>query len=87
MHTARSRNDEVATCIRIVLREELLGLMAEVNGLAEALIERAGEHKETVITGSPTSSTPSRRPSPTTSSPTPTLFCGTSIGCGTLTTG
>jgi len=51
MHTARSRNDEVATCIRIVLREELLGLMAEVNGLAEALIERAGEHKETVIPG------------------------------------
>lgn len=51
MHTARSRNDEVATCIRIVLREELLGLMAEVNDLAEALVERAGEHKETVIPG------------------------------------
>ncbi|HPR66218.1 MAG TPA: lyase family protein, partial [Methanothrix sp.] len=33
MHTGRSRNDEVATCIRIVLREEVLGMMAEVNGL------------------------------------------------------
>ena len=29
MHTGRSRNDEVATCIRIVLREEILSLMAQ----------------------------------------------------------
>ena len=29
MHTARSRNDEVATCIRLALRDEMLDLMAE----------------------------------------------------------
>ena len=51
MHTGRSRNDEVATCIRIVLREGLLGLMAEVNGLAEALVEKAAENADAIIPG------------------------------------
>ena len=51
MHTGRSRNDEVATCIRIVLREEVLGMMAEVNGLAKALVERAAENADSIIPG------------------------------------
>lgn len=51
MHTGRSRNDEVATCIRIVLREEVLGLLAEANGLARALVERADENVESIIPG------------------------------------
>jgi argininosuccinate lyase len=51
MHTGRSRNDEVATCIRIALRGELLGLMAEVNDLAEALVERAAENGDSIIPG------------------------------------
>ena len=51
MHTGRSRNDEVATCIRITLRGELLGLMAEVNDLAEALVERAAESADSIIPG------------------------------------
>jgi len=51
MHTGRSRNDEVATCIRIVLREEVIGLMAEVDGLAKALVERAAENSEAIIPG------------------------------------
>lgn len=51
MHTGRSRNDEVATCIRIVLREEVIGLMAEVNGLAEALVEKAAENADSIIPG------------------------------------
>jgi len=51
MHTGRSRNDEVATCIRIVLRGELLGLMAEVNNLSRALVERATDNAESVIPG------------------------------------
>ncbi|HII06903.1 MAG TPA: argininosuccinate lyase [Methanotrichaceae archaeon] len=51
MHTGRSRNDEVATCIRIVLREEVLCLMAEVNALARTLVERAAEHAESIIPG------------------------------------
>jgi len=51
MHTGRSRNDEVATCIRIVLRDEILGLMAEVNDLCKALVKRAAENAESIIPG------------------------------------
>ncbi|MHC1635524.1 MAG: argininosuccinate lyase [Candidatus Methanospirareceae archaeon] len=51
MHTARSRNDEVATCIRIKLREALLEIMDEINGLREVLIERSEENTETIMPG------------------------------------
>lgn len=51
MHTARSRNDEVATCIRLVLRAELLGLMAELISLIRTLIDLSAEHKEAIIPG------------------------------------
>ena len=51
MHTGRSRNDEVATCIRIALRDELLELMKEVNGLRRGLIEKAAENVDTVMPG------------------------------------
>ncbi|MCK4476422.1 MAG: argininosuccinate lyase, partial [Methanophagales archaeon] len=51
MHTGRSRNDEVATCIRIALRDELLEMMKEVNGLRRALIEKAAENVDTVMPG------------------------------------
>jgi len=37
MHTGRSRNDEVATCIRIALRDQMLGLMDELIDLVRAL--------------------------------------------------
>ena len=51
MHTGRSRNDEVATCIRIALRDELLVLTEEVNVLRRALIEKAAENVDTVMPG------------------------------------
>jgi argininosuccinate lyase len=51
MHIGRSRNDEVATCIRIALRDELLELMKEVNYLRRALIEKAAENVDTVMPG------------------------------------
>jgi len=51
MHTGRSRNDEVATCIRIALRDELLGLMKEINELRRAIIEKAAENVDTVMPG------------------------------------
>ncbi len=51
MHTGRSRNDEVATCIRIALRGELLGLMKEVNELRRVLIGKADEHVDTIMPG------------------------------------
>lgn len=51
MHTGRSRNDEVATCIRLVLREQVLSLMAELNLLVESLVEKATNNTETIVPG------------------------------------
>jgi argininosuccinate lyase len=51
MHTARSRNDEVATCIRYRLREDLLEAVEATLALREALLESAEEHAETVMPG------------------------------------
>ena len=51
MHTARSRNDEVAACIRYRLREDLLEAAETTLGLREALIEAAAEHTDTLMPG------------------------------------
>jgi argininosuccinate lyase len=51
MHTARSRNDEVATCIRLALRDEMLDLMAEQLSLITTLVRLAEKHTETIIPG------------------------------------
>ena len=51
MHTGRSRNDEVATCIRLALREEMLLLMEEQLSLIQTLINLAENHIETLIPG------------------------------------
>jgi argininosuccinate lyase len=51
MHMGRSRNDEVATCIRIKLREELLKQMSALIKVREVLIALAEEHRETVMPG------------------------------------
>ena len=51
MHTARSRNDEVATCLRYRLRADLLEAVEASLGLREALIEGAVDHVETVMPG------------------------------------
>jgi argininosuccinate lyase len=51
MHTARSRNDEVATCIRYRLREDVLDAAEATLGLRKALAEVAEERAETVMPG------------------------------------
>jgi argininosuccinate lyase len=51
MHTGRSRNDEVATCIRLALRSEMLDLLQELLSLQSTLVRLAKEHTETVIPG------------------------------------
>jgi argininosuccinate lyase len=51
MHSGRSRNDEVATCVRLALRMELLCLMEEGVDLVGILIKTAGKHHETVMPG------------------------------------
>jgi argininosuccinate lyase len=51
MHTARSRNDEVAACIRYRLRDDLLAAIEAALAFREALTEMAAEHRETVMPG------------------------------------
>jgi len=51
MHTARSRNDEVAACIRYRLREDVLDLLETVIEGRERLLGVASEHTETVMPG------------------------------------
>jgi argininosuccinate lyase len=51
MHMGRSRNDEVATCIRIKLREDLLKQMSALLKVREVLVALAGLHVETVMPG------------------------------------
>ncbi|MFC7211974.1 argininosuccinate lyase [Natronoarchaeum sp. GCM10025321] len=51
MHTARSRNDEVATCIRYQLREDLLDAVEATVALREQLLETASQHTETIMPG------------------------------------
>lgn len=51
MHSGRSRNDEVATCIRITLRHELICLMDELHSLITTLVNIASKHCETLIPG------------------------------------
>ncbi|SEH50868.1 argininosuccinate lyase [Halopenitus malekzadehii] len=51
MHTARSRNDEVATCIRYRLREDLLAVAEATVAFREVLAESAADHVETTMPG------------------------------------
>ncbi|KAF0223580.1 MAG: argininosuccinate [Rhodospirillaceae bacterium] len=51
LHTARSRNDQVATDFRLWVRDALDGMEKALQGLQAALIGRAGEHAGTVMPG------------------------------------
>jgi len=51
MHTARSRNDEVATCLRMAVREELLAMLHALLKLRDVLLGIAGEHCHTIMPG------------------------------------
>ena len=51
LHTARSRNDQVAVDIRLYLRDEIREISAEVRELIQTLCEMASEHTETIMPG------------------------------------
>jgi argininosuccinate lyase len=51
LHTGRSRNDQVATDVRLWLRAEIDGLAALLVALQRALVELAAQHTETVMPG------------------------------------
>lgn len=51
LHTARSRNDQVATDVRLWLRDEVNGLRADLTALRTLLVELAEAHADTVLPG------------------------------------
>jgi argininosuccinate lyase len=51
LHTARSRNDQVALDLRLYLRDELAGVIALVGELRRTLVALAHRHLETVMPG------------------------------------
>lgn len=51
VHTARSRNDQVATALRIYSRNELLGVLAETAALADVLLRFAQAHAQVPMAG------------------------------------
>ncbi|MBT3989474.1 MAG: argininosuccinate lyase [Rhodospirillaceae bacterium] len=51
LHTARSRNDQVATDFKLWVRDELDGLDAALKSFQAMLIARAEEHVQTIMPG------------------------------------
>jgi argininosuccinate lyase len=51
LHTGRSRNDQVATDVRLWLRGEIDGLASLLADMQRALVELAAQHADTVMPG------------------------------------
>ncbi len=51
LHTARSRNDQVALDIRLVLRKEIDEIAEKIRALIHVLCVKAEEHKTTIMPG------------------------------------
>ena len=51
LHTARSRNDQVATDFKLFVRGAVDTALAGIDALEEALLDRAEEHVDTVMPG------------------------------------
>ncbi len=51
LNLAKSRNDQVATAIRMELRNEILNLMELILGLQEVLLDVAGKNVESILPG------------------------------------
>ena len=51
LHTARSRNDQVALDIRLYLRKEMEGIVEETKKLVSVLCDKAEVYKDTICPG------------------------------------
>jgi argininosuccinate lyase len=51
LHTARSRNDQVALDVRLYMRDEILAISELILALEEALLTLAQEHLDTIMPG------------------------------------
>ena len=51
LHTGRSRNDQVATDIRLYVREEIDALLAEIRRLQAGILDVAGREADIIMPG------------------------------------
>ena len=51
LHTARSRNDQVAVDLRLYLRREIGEIMEQILSLQQAILDQARQHQNTVMPG------------------------------------
>lgn len=51
LHTARSRNDQVALDFRLHVKEEISAIEEQLQGLCDILVELATEHSRTIMPG------------------------------------
>ena len=51
LHMGRSRNDQVATTMKLYLRKEMLSIAAQLDNLIEVLAKKADEHKNVIVPG------------------------------------
>ena len=51
LHTARSRNDQVALDLRLYLRDEMAEIVSEIKDLINALVQKAEENKDAIMPG------------------------------------
>ena len=51
LHTGRSRNDQVATDVRLWMREEVWAVQLELLVLIEVICSAAGEHIDLLMAG------------------------------------
>ena len=51
LHTGRSRNDQVATDIRLYLRDQVDDILVEINRLQQALLDLAEKEASTILPG------------------------------------
>lgn len=51
LHTARSRNDQVALDFRMWVRDQTVAMQASLSRLIEVMLDRADEHADTIMPG------------------------------------
>jgi len=60
LHTGRSRNDQVATDVRLYLRHAIDDMLGLIKALQGALLDLAEQHTHTIMPASPICRSPSR---------------------------
>ncbi len=51
MHTAKSRNDQVATDLRLALKEEIEEILTDLLKCIQIILDKADDHRETIMVG------------------------------------